>query len=97
MGGPDQAISRLLNARQYSDSAPRVIRSSSEGRTGQVGPRTSEAGQQELLALIKARLDQLDRFWEKEQTKADIEVVILDKIFTKLPTPPFSVGQRRPV
>jgi hypothetical protein len=28
----------------------------------------------ELLASIKARLAGLDRFWEKEQTKADIEV-----------------------
>src|SRR6267142_4936269 len=27
-----------------------------------------------LLASIKAQLNQLDRFWEKEQTKAGIEV-----------------------
>jgi type I restriction enzyme R subunit len=44
----------------------------------------------ELLASIKARLAQLDRFWEKEQTKADIEVFILDEVFANLPTPPFT-------
>ena len=27
-----------------------------------------------LLASIKTRLSELDRFWEKEQTKADVEV-----------------------
>jgi type I restriction enzyme R subunit len=27
-----------------------------------------------LLASIRARLAELDRFWEKEQTKADVEV-----------------------
>jgi type I restriction enzyme, R subunit len=38
----------------------------------------------ELLASIKVRLAELDRFWEKEQTKADIEVFILDEVFAKL-------------
>ncbi len=37
----------------------------------------------ELLASIKARLAELDRFWEKEQTKADVEVFILDEVFAK--------------
>ena len=32
-----------------------------------------------LLASIKARLSELDRFWEKEQTKADVEVFILTR------------------
>ena len=30
----------------------------------------------ELLAAIKARLAELDRFWEKEQTKAEMRVFI---------------------
>ena len=51
----------------------------------------------ELLASIKARLKQLDRFWEKEQTKADIEVFILDEVFASLPTPPFSVEEMEQV
>ena len=44
----------------------------------------------ELLASIKARLKQLDRSWEKEQTKAGIEVFILDEVFASLPTPTVS-------
>jgi type I restriction enzyme, R subunit len=51
----------------------------------------------DLLASIKIRLDQLDRFWEKEQTKAEIEVFILDEIFAGLPTPPFSVEEKEQV
>ena len=44
----------------------------------------------ELLASIQARLAELDRFWEKEQTKADVKVFILDQIYANLPTPPFT-------
>ena len=49
----------------------------------------------ELLASIKARLAELDRFWEKEQTKADVEVFILDKVFESLPTPPFTPEEKK--
>lgn len=49
----------------------------------------------ELLAAIKARLAELDRFWEKEQTKADVEVFILDEVYANLPTPPFSIEEKR--
>jgi type I restriction enzyme R subunit len=49
----------------------------------------------ELLASIKARLAELDRFWEKEQTKADVEVFILDQVYSSLPTPPFTVDEKR--
>jgi type I restriction enzyme, R subunit len=31
----------------------------------------------EMLASIKARLAELDRFWEKEQTKGEVEAFIL--------------------
>jgi type I restriction enzyme R subunit len=48
----------------------------------------------ELLGSIKSRLAELDRFWEKEQTKADVEVFILDEVFTKLPSPPFSAREK---
>ena len=34
---------------------------------------------------------------EKEQTKADIEVFILDEFFGGLPTPPFSVEEKEQV
>ena len=46
-----------------------------------------------LLASIRARLAELDRFWEKEQTKADVEVFILDEVFANLPTPPFTADE----
>ena len=50
-----------------------------------------------LLASIKARLSELDRFWEKEQTKADVEVFILDELYANLPTPPFTADEKKAV
>ncbi len=50
-----------------------------------------------LLASIKARLSEIDRFWEKEQTKAAIEVFILDKVYASLPTPPFTAEEKQAV
>ena len=49
----------------------------------------------ELLTSIKESLAELDRFWEKEQTKADVEVFILDRVFTSLPTPPFTADEKK--
>ena len=51
----------------------------------------------ELLAAIQTRLAELDRFWEKEQTKAEIEVFVLDQVYSTLPTPPFSVEEKAEV
>ena len=51
----------------------------------------------DLLAEIKARLAELDRFWEKEQTKAEVRVFILDEVFASLPTPPFSIEEKEAV
>ena len=51
----------------------------------------------DLLALIKARLKELDRFWEKEQTKAEVEVFILDEVYANLPTPPFAPEEKEAV
>ena len=51
----------------------------------------------DLLAAIKEQLAELDRFWEKEQTKAELKVFILDEIFTSLPTPPFTVDEKEAV
>jgi Domain of unknown function (DUF3387) len=48
----------------------------------------------ELLAAIKARLAELDRFWEKEQTKGEVETLILDHVYTSLPTPPFTDAEK---
>ena len=51
----------------------------------------------ELLAAIKARLAELDRFWEKEQTKAEVRVFILNEVFGSLPTPPFTAEDKEAV
>ena len=51
----------------------------------------------EPLAAITARLSELDRFWEKEQTKAELRVFILDEIFTNLPTPPLTLEEKKAV
>ena len=51
----------------------------------------------DLLAAIKEQLAELDRFWEKEQTKAELKVFILDEVFTSLPTPPFTVEEKEAV
>ena len=48
----------------------------------------------DLLASIKAHLKELDRFWEKEQTKAEVEVFVLDQIYVNLPTPPFTEEEK---
>ncbi|MCY4585472.1 MAG: type I restriction endonuclease subunit R, partial [Bryobacterales bacterium] len=48
-----------------------------------------------LLASIKARLSKIDRFWEKEQTKAEVEVFILDEVYANLPTPPFTADEKQ--
>ena len=51
----------------------------------------------DLLASIKERLKELDRFWEKEQTKADVKVFILDTVYASLPTPPFTPEEKAAV
>jgi type I restriction enzyme R subunit len=51
----------------------------------------------DLLGSIESRLAKLDRFWEKEQTKADVEVFILDEVFNSLPTPPFTAEEKKVV
>jgi type I restriction enzyme R subunit len=58
--------------------------------------RVKEASR-ELLQSIKTRLAELDRFWEKEQTKADVEVFILDHVFSSLPTPPFTANEKEAI
>lgn len=43
-----------------------------------------------LVSAIKERLAELNRFWEKEQTKADVQILIRDNVYTMLPSPPFT-------
>jgi type I restriction enzyme R subunit len=51
----------------------------------------------EMLVAINSRLAELERFWEKEQTKGDVEAFILDEVYLKLPSPPFSVEEKSEV
>ena len=48
-----------------------------------------------LLAHIEERLSNLNRFWEKEQTKAEVEVFIHDEVYASLPTPPFTSEEKK--
>ena len=58
--------------------------------------RVKQASRQ-LLASIKERLSEIDRFWEKEQTKAEIKIFILDQVHISLPTPPFTADEKEAV
>ena len=69
-------------------------------RKGDLGRAERERVKQssrDLLSTVKARLAELDRFWEKEQTKAEMKVFILDELFTSLPTPPFTLEEKEAV
>ena len=48
----------------------------------------------DLISSVKTLLSGIDRFWEKEQTKADVEVFILNKVYSNLPTPPFTEKEK---
>ena len=64
-----------------------------KGSLGKSEREKVKQSSRELLAAIKRRLAELDRFWEKEQTKADMEVFILDNVFASLPAPPFTLEE----
>jgi len=51
----------------------------------------------ELLKALQAQLSQLDRFWEKEQTKADVEIFVLDRVYQALPSPPFTSEEKNKI
>ncbi|MEM5387874.1 type I restriction endonuclease subunit R [Paraburkholderia phymatum] len=65
-----------------------------DGLDHAVRERVKQASR-DLLAAVKARLAELDRFWEKEQTKADVEIFILDEVFARLPDPPFTPAEKK--
>ena len=47
-----------------------------------------------LLKSIEDHIRELERFWEKEQTKADVRVFILDQVHVSLPSPPFMPDEK---
>jgi type I restriction enzyme R subunit len=48
-----------------------------------------------LLASIRELIAPLERWTEKEQTQAEVEVFILDQLFGALPTPPFTPDDKQ--
>jgi type I restriction enzyme R subunit len=49
---------------------------------------------QGLLDALRKLISQRERWTEKEETKAEVEVLIRDEIYTLLPTPPFTEGEK---
>ena len=48
-----------------------------------------------LLDSLRKLIAPLERWTEKEQTQAEVEVSILDHLFRALPTPPYSDDQKQ--
>jgi len=72
------------------DPAGRKAYAELAGATVKTARERVKQASRELLAAIKKRLADLNRFWEKEQTKGEVETLILDHVYTDLPTPPFT-------
>ena len=51
----------------------------------------------ELLAGVLAAIAPLDRWTEKEQTRAEVETFILDHVFQTLPEPPYTTDDKQEV
>src|SRR5579871_1364079 len=51
----------------------------------------------DLLASVRSLVGPLERWTEKEQTQAEVEVFILDKIYESLPTPPFDDDEKQQI
>ena len=50
---------------------------------------------QSLLEALQKLIAQRERWTEKEQTQADVEVLILDHVFSTLPNPPFADEEKQ--
>ena len=48
----------------------------------------------DLLGALRNLIAERERWTEKEQTQAEVEVLILDSLFEALPTPPFSAEEK---
>jgi hypothetical protein len=49
----------------------------------------------DLLASVQRLIAPLERWTEKEQTQAEVEVFILDRIYESLPSPPFDDDEKQ--
>lgn len=52
---------------------------------------------QSLLDSIQALIAPLERWTEKEKTQAEVEILILDRVFEVLPDPPFTEEEKQAV
>jgi len=52
---------------------------------------------QSLLESVRKLIAPLERWTEKEQTQAEVEIFILDHLFQVLPTPPFTTDEKQAV
>lgn len=86
----EEAALDIRDLRSLVDCIRLVRRTANLDKTSR--ERVKQASR-DLLASIKSRLAELDRFWEKEQTKAD--VFILDEVFASLPSPPFTPDEKK--
>jgi type I restriction enzyme R subunit len=48
-----------------------------------------------LLESVRKLIAPLERWTDKEQTQAEVEVSILDHVFQTLPTPPFTDSEKQ--
>ena len=58
---------------------------------------TNSAEDPSFLEAVTKLIAQRERWTEKEQTQADVEVLILDHLFTSLPSPPFTDDEKQTV
>jgi type I restriction enzyme R subunit len=49
----------------------------------------------ELLAGVLEVIAPLDRWTEKEQTQAEVQTFILDRIYQQLPEPPYTAADKQ--
>ena len=54
-------------------------------------------GSRELLAGVLQVIAPLDRWTEKEQTQAEVETFILDRVYQQLPEPPYTADDKQQV
>ena len=93
VGSLDEELRRATREGLEEDELALFDLLAKEGLDKATRERVKQASR-ELLTSIKERLLVLDRFWEKEQTKADVEVFILDEVFAHLPSPPFTPDEK---
>jgi type I restriction enzyme R subunit len=62
---------------------------------GKAERETVKQASRTLLESVRKLIAPLERWTEKEQTQAEVQVVILDHLFQVLSTPPFSDADKQ--